>query len=110
MTKQQLCSSLYHTALSLHVNQLLPAPRAAVRYAENQALLGSADQLVAEQADLIRQLEARLLEAEGAAGRSQAARIAELQQQVVALQVTGNGRPAPAQHSSNRTTNTVSTL
>jgi hypothetical protein len=59
----------------------------ACRYAENQALLGSADQLVAQQADLIRQLEGRLAAAEGAAGRSQAARIGELQQQVAALQV-----------------------
>jgi hypothetical protein len=42
---------------------------------------------VAQQADLIRQLEARLAAAEGAAGRSQAARIAELQDQVAALQV-----------------------
>jgi hypothetical protein len=66
---------------------LLASTPAACRYAENQALLGSADQLVAQQADLIRQLEGRLAAAEGAAGRSQAARIGELQQQVAALQV-----------------------
>jgi hypothetical protein len=68
-----------------HLHILMP-PQPA-RYAENQALLGSADQLVAQQADLIRQLEVRLAAAEGAAGRSQAARIGELQQQVAALQV-----------------------
>ncbi|KAF6257369.1 hypothetical protein COO60DRAFT_1233862 [Scenedesmus sp. NREL 46B-D3] len=69
-----------------HAAQLHALQEKLAWCAESQALLGGADQLAAQQAQSIRQLQARLAAAEGAAGRGQAARITQLQEQVAALQ------------------------
>jgi len=65
-----------------HAQQVAALEARLAWYVDNQELLGANDGLVAEQADVIRQLQARLGAMEAPGGVSHRKRIKELEEQV----------------------------